>query len=41
MGLYDAVFMERLKLRNGLLTAWGKTKIPVRPADESLFASRK
>lgn len=31
LGLYDAVTVEGLRLRDGKLTAWGSTRIPVKP----------
>ncbi|MBL8068214.1 MAG: LmeA family phospholipid-binding protein [Armatimonadetes bacterium] len=34
LGLYDAVEVQKVKIRGGFLTAWGKTKIPIRPTDE-------
>ncbi len=34
LGLYDAVKVEWIRLRDGVLRAGGDTKIPVRPADD-------
>lgn len=34
LGLYDAVSIERIRLRDGRLQAWGSTRIPVRPPEE-------
>lgn len=33
LGLFDAVYVESVRLRDGVLEAKGKTKIPVKPAD--------
>lgn len=33
LGLYDAVTVERIRLRDGRLQAWGATRIPIRPAE--------
>lgn len=33
LGLYDAVTVEGVKLADGKLRAWGKTKIPIKPTD--------
>lgn len=41
LGLFDAVDVQRVKIRGGTLTAWGKTKIPIRPADDSFLTLRK
>ena len=35
LGLYDAVEVEEVTLENGLLEASGKTKIPVKPAENT------
>ncbi|HRJ26605.1 MAG TPA: LmeA family phospholipid-binding protein [Fimbriimonadaceae bacterium] len=35
LGLYDAVSIEGFRLRDGVLEAWGKTKIPDLPAPSS------
>lgn len=34
LGLYDAVLVDRIRLRDGKLQAWGTTRIPVRPPEE-------
>lgn len=34
LGLFDAVEVEKVRAMDGVLTASGKTKIPVKPADE-------
>lgn len=31
LGLLDAVFVEGIRLRDGVLKAWGRTKVPERP----------
>lgn len=34
LGLFDAVEVEGVRLRDGRLEAWGKTRIPTRPTEE-------
>ena len=41
LGLFDAVYVEKIKIQKGILTASGRTKIPVKPADESAVSDRK
>ncbi len=41
MGLFDAVFVDEIKIQRGILTASGRTKIPVKPTDESIAIDRK
>lgn len=33
LGLHDAIKLKKVQLRDGVLRAWGDTKIPVRPAE--------
>ncbi len=35
LGLYDAVSIKRIELRNGVLKAFGSTKIPIAPENEN------
>jgi hypothetical protein len=39
LGLLDAMSITGLKLRNGLLEAWGDTKIPEKPTGSISFES--
>lgn len=32
LGLYDAIHVERIRLRDGAVEAWGRTRVPERPA---------
>lgn len=41
LGLANAVTVERVKMKNGVLTAWGKTRIPTRPTDDLASTIRK
>jgi hypothetical protein len=41
LGLFDAVYVEKIKIHQGILTASGRTKIPVRPTGESALNDRK
>ncbi len=41
LGLFDAVFVEKIKIQKGVLTASGRTKIPEKPTDEAELFFRK
>lgn len=32
LGLFDAIHVERIRLRDGAVEAWGRTRVPTRPA---------